>query len=287
MVGCLSTVRLYVKVLWSTLRHMLLVTLRNAAYCLVKGGWAMSMDDETDSRYTTGDIAKLTGVSVRTVQYYDAKGLLIPNEISDGGRRLYGTAEVERMRVILFLKGLGFKLEQIRSILSDERPERVLVDLLDQQTASLQSGIAEQKQRLDDCLQLRKALTVSASDFVSSTLTDMATVMNTTTTHSLHTTYLVMLAITLPATLLQIACLVIGVMTDVWWPLPVAVLLAIALTVAAMKYYRSRVQYLCPACHETFQPGMREFVFAAHTPKTRKLTCPHCGHRGYCMELSI
>lgn len=61
----------------------------------------MSMDDETDSRYTTGDIAKLTGVSVRTVQYYDAKGLLIPNEISDGGRRLYGTAEVERMRVIL------------------------------------------------------------------------------------------------------------------------------------------------------------------------------------------
>lgn len=131
----------------------------------------MSMDDETDSRYTTGDIAKLTGVSVRTVQYYDAKGLLIPNEISDGGRRLYGAAEVERMRVILFLKGLGFKLEQIRSILSDERPERVLVDLLDQQTASLQSGIAEQKQRLDDCLQLRKALTVSASDFVSPTLT--------------------------------------------------------------------------------------------------------------------
>ena len=108
----------------------------------------MSMDDETDSRYTTGGIAKLTGVSVRTVQYYDAKGLLIPNEISDGGRRLYGAAEVERMRVILFLKGLGFKLEQIRSILSDERPERVLVDLLDQQTASLQSGIAEQKQRL-------------------------------------------------------------------------------------------------------------------------------------------
>ena len=155
----------------------------------------MSMDDETDSRYTTGDIAKLTGVSVRTVQYYDAKGLLIPNEISDGGRRLYGTAEVERMRVILFLKGLGFKLEQIRPILSEERPERVLVDLLDQQTASLQSGIAEQKQRLDDCLQLRKALTVSASDFVSPTLTDMATIMNTTTTHSLRTTYLVMLAI--------------------------------------------------------------------------------------------
>ena len=148
--------------------------------------------------------------------------------------------------------------------------------------ASLQSVIAEQKQRLDDCLQLRKALTVSASDFVSSTLTDMATVMNTTTTHSLRTTYLVMLAIALPATLLQIACLVIGVMTDVWWPLPVAVLLAIALAVAATQYYRSRVQYLCPACHETFQPGMRVFVFAAPTPKTRQLPCPHFGPRLHC-----
>ena len=126
----------------------------------------MSMDDETDSRYTTGDIAKLTGVSVRTVQYYDAKGLLIPKKISDGGRRLYGTAEVERMRVILFLKGLGFKLEQIRSILSDERPERVLVDLLDQQTASLQSGIAELKKRLDDCLTLSTALPITATVYV-------------------------------------------------------------------------------------------------------------------------
>ena len=225
----------------------------------------MSMDDETDSRYTTGDIAKLTGVSVRTVQYYDAKGLLIPNEISDGGRRLYGTAEVERMRVILFLKGLGFKLEQIRSILSDERPERVLVDLLDQQTASLQSGIAEQKQRLDDCLQLRKALTVSASDFVSPTLTDMATVMNTTTTHSLRTTYLVMLAIALPATLLQIACLVIGVMTDVWcrcrspfcWRLRSLLRRRSTIAPACSTYVRLAMRPSSRVCESSYSPHTR------------------------------
>ena len=73
------------------------------------------------------------------MQYYDAKGLLIPNEISDGGRRLYGAAEVERMRVILSQR-TRLQAGQIRSILSDERPERVLVDLLDQQTASLAVG---------------------------------------------------------------------------------------------------------------------------------------------------
>ena len=44
------------------------------------------------------------------------------------------------LSTVRFLKGLGFKLEQIRSILSDERPERVLVDLLDQQDGILAVG---------------------------------------------------------------------------------------------------------------------------------------------------
>lgn len=40
------------------------------------------------SKYTTGEIAKLCGVSVRTVQYYDSRNILIPSELSEGGRRL-------------------------------------------------------------------------------------------------------------------------------------------------------------------------------------------------------
>lgn len=49
------------------------------------------------SKYTTGEIAKLCGVSVRTVQYYDTRGVLMPSELSEGGRRLYfGSKEVLR-----------------------------------------------------------------------------------------------------------------------------------------------------------------------------------------------
>jgi DNA-binding transcriptional MerR regulator len=40
------------------------------------------------SQYSTGDLAKLGGVSVRTVQFYDTKGLLPPSDLTDGGRRL-------------------------------------------------------------------------------------------------------------------------------------------------------------------------------------------------------
>ncbi len=46
------------------------------------------------SRYTTGEIAKLCGVSVRTVQYYDSRNILSPSELSEGGRRLYSEADL-------------------------------------------------------------------------------------------------------------------------------------------------------------------------------------------------
>lgn len=40
------------------------------------------------SKYASGEIARLCGVSVRTVQYYDDRGILVPSELSEGGRRL-------------------------------------------------------------------------------------------------------------------------------------------------------------------------------------------------------
>ena len=48
-------------------------------------------------KYTTGELAKLCNVSVRTVQFYDTKNLLKPSEISEGGRRLYTEADVKNL----------------------------------------------------------------------------------------------------------------------------------------------------------------------------------------------
>ena len=58
------------------------------------------------SQYTTGQIAKLCGVTVRTVQYYDDRGLLIPSELTEGGRRLYSEEDLKRLQVICFLRSL-------------------------------------------------------------------------------------------------------------------------------------------------------------------------------------
>ena len=56
------------------------------------------------SKYTTGELAKLCSVTVRTAQYYDTRGILIPSELSEGGRRLYSEDDLRCMKIICFLR---------------------------------------------------------------------------------------------------------------------------------------------------------------------------------------
>ena len=78
------------------------------------------------SKYTTGEIAKLCGVTVRTVQYYDTRGILVPNELTEGGRRLYSEDDLKRMRIICFLRDLGLPIDSISQLLSEADPGSVI-----------------------------------------------------------------------------------------------------------------------------------------------------------------
>lgn len=60
------------------------------------------------SKYTTGELAKLCGVTVRTVQYYDTRDILSPSELSEGGRRLYTDDDLRQLRIICFLRDMGY-----------------------------------------------------------------------------------------------------------------------------------------------------------------------------------
>jgi len=71
--------------------------------------------------YTVLRLARLAGVSPRTLRYYDQIGLLKPGATSGAGYRLYGPTEIDRLQQILFYRELGFSLDEIRRILSDPR----------------------------------------------------------------------------------------------------------------------------------------------------------------------
>lgn len=75
-----------------------------------------------------GELARRTGVTVRTLHYYDELGLLSPSRRSEAGYRLYGADDIARLQQIASLRQLGFSLDEIRACLSqpDFSPERVV-----------------------------------------------------------------------------------------------------------------------------------------------------------------
>ena len=77
---------------------------------------------------TVKEISRLTGVSVRTLQYYDKIGLLPPAAYSEAGYRLYDDASLERLSQILLWRELRFPLSVIRDMLtaSDYDRQRAL-----------------------------------------------------------------------------------------------------------------------------------------------------------------
>lgn len=68
---------------------------------------------------TVGQVARLAGVSVRTLHHYDEIGLLSPSGRTRAGYRRYDDADLERLQQILFYRELGFPLEEIMTILDD------------------------------------------------------------------------------------------------------------------------------------------------------------------------
>ncbi|KEZ90782.1 MerR family transcriptional regulator [Lacrimispora celerecrescens] len=70
---------------------------------------------------TISQVAELTGISTRTLQYYDEIGLLKPSELTPSGYRLYSDEALQKLQQILFFKELDFKLKEINEIL--QKPE--------------------------------------------------------------------------------------------------------------------------------------------------------------------
>lgn len=66
---------------------------------------------------TVNEVSKLTGVSIRTLHYYDSIGLLHPSEVTEAGYRLYDDTALERLQQILLFRELEFPLKEIKEIL--------------------------------------------------------------------------------------------------------------------------------------------------------------------------
>lgn len=233
------------------------------------------------SQYTTGELAKLCGVTVRTVQFYDQRGILIPSALTEGGRRLYSGEDLKRMKIICFLRDTGLSLDTISRLLKEEDPGSVIAVLLEQQELVLQAEIGERREKLERLADLKSGLKAVPSFSIES-IGDIAVVMESK--KKIKAMHRSMILTGLPLSILQIVSVLLWIFKGIWWPFVLWVVAAVLYGVLWSRYYYRHTAYICPQCHEVFRPAFREAFFANHTPNTRKLTCTKCGHHGFCVE---
>ena len=128
------------------------------------------------SQYTTGELAKECGITVRTVQFYDQKRILNPSALTEGGRRLYSGEDLKRMKIICFLRDTGLSLDTISRLLKEEDSGNVISVLLEQQEQVLQEEIGERREKLDRLAELKNGLK-SVPSFSIESIGDIATLM--------------------------------------------------------------------------------------------------------------
>ena len=234
------------------------------------------------SKYTTGEIAKLCGVSVRTVQYYDSRNILVPSELSEGGRRLYSEDDLKRMRIICFLREAGVPINSIGELFAEEHPEKVISILLDQQEQTLREELEEQQKKLSIVETIKRELK-EVKNFSVESIGDIAFVMKNK--NKLRKMRWLMVLTGIPVTALQWVSIVLWITHGLWWLFAIWVCVAVPWGIVVSINYFKRVAYICPECHEVFRPRFKEVFWAYHTPKMRRLTCPKCGHKGLCVEV--
>jgi DNA-binding transcriptional MerR regulator len=101
---------------------------------------------------TVNEVSKLTGVSIRTLQYYDSIGLLPPAQRTEAGYRLYDDTALERLQQILLFRELGFALSEIGAILDSPGFDR------DKALGQQIELLTLKKQRIEAMIELAREL---------------------------------------------------------------------------------------------------------------------------------
>ncbi len=111
-----------------------------------------------DRVFTSGDLARATGETVRTVRFYEEQGLLQPVAVSDGGHRRYDRAALEQLQLILDFRELGLSIPDIRALLAMREGCRNAVEFRKLLRERLPAHIAQARNRIERMRRLESEL---------------------------------------------------------------------------------------------------------------------------------
>ena len=234
------------------------------------------------SLYTTGELAKKCNVSVRTIQYYDERGILVPTDLTEGGRRLFSEKDVATLETICFLRDLDISIKDIAEILESDESKKVIELLLDEQEKNIQADVKKKTKQLENIKGIRSSL-ASFKDGSQKTIHDRSSIMEEK--EKRKKMYKKMLIVGIPVEITGIVTFVIGILQGIWIPFFVTTAVYTICAVFLANYWYKRIEYICPECRTRFQPRKMETLLANHNPKMRKLTCPSCRRKIWSLEV--
>ena len=232
------------------------------------------------SNHTTGEMAQLCNVSVRTVQFYDTKGVLHPSGVTEGGRRIYSDDDLRKFRLVCTLKSIGLSLNSIKSVLESELSGKILAVLLDEQVKLLAGEIDERQKQVDMINAIKESIRDKAI-IPASTIFGIESIMerkNKVRNQKKLAMIYLGVGVAAASQLLLLAWLIAS---RIWWPL--AVYLTVALSGILITVFMLKENaFVCPKCDSVFKPSLRRAFFSTGDHKVRWMTCPECGHKDWC-----
>ena len=233
------------------------------------------------SNYTTGEMAKLCNVSVRTVQYYDTKGILHPSDLTVGGRRIYNEDDLRKLQLICTLKTIGLSLNAIKDILDSELSEKILTLLLDEQEKVLADEINERQRQLEMISVIKESITGTVVIPENTILGIEGAMEKRKEIHSRKKLAMVYVGVVI-ASVLGLLFMVWLVVSRIWWGLAVYIFFALFGLFTSAIQLKDTV-FICPKCDAVFKPSLRRKFFSTGGNKVRWMTCPECGHEDWCV----
>ena len=239
------------------------------------------------SNYTTGEMAKLCNVSVRTVQFYDQKGVLHPSSESEGGRRIYNDDDLIKLRLICTLKSIGLSLDSIKSVMESELSEKILTLLLKEQLKTISNEIDERQKQIEMITVIKESITGKAIVPIN-TILDVEHIMvmekkNEKKNKSSNKKKLTMIYVAVGiASTLGLLFMVWLIASRIWWGLVVYIAVTI-ISLLFSAFVQKDNEFICPKCNSVFKLSLQRAFFTVGNNKVRWMTCPDCGNEDWCV----
>ncbi|AOT71496.1 MerR family transcriptional regulator [Geosporobacter ferrireducens] len=231
--------------------------------------------------FTTGELAKMCSVSIRTVQFYDKEGIVKPSDYSEGGKRLYTEKELKELHLVCLYKALGFSLEEIRNIINEKNSYQLLSEVLSKQSTNINEKIhslQRTKEKLDAILQ---ELNETGQIKVQS-IEEVDFLLNKKKIH--RKTDIMTYIFIACYFLLLIAGFRIALFVGGFAP-SILITAAVVLLLGIIYYHHQVNAYICEYCSTKFTISFFRDMFSPNGWKKGKyLKCPECGRRGWFKE---